>query len=190
MSKFWKKTSCRSCKTPHNHHHFHHHHHCFCPPCHCQKKLTLIAPLNNDECPGERIFSLSLTSHRHDAWPQNGRPLWPSPNFGDKYRNRIFPTGGRIVSYKSSTWQTENSETFPSGLCLPFLPSHYTCHTHLSHWLNFTTVYIAPLLFTLKTGAIHPTSSILSLPQKASSPATRSCLLPPPWPSCSQAATA
>jgi hypothetical protein len=30
-SKFQKKASSRSCKTPHNHHHFHRHHHRFCP---------------------------------------------------------------------------------------------------------------------------------------------------------------
>jgi hypothetical protein len=79
---------------------------------------------------------------------------------------------------------------FTSGLCLPFLPSHSVCCTRLSHWLNFTTVYVAPLLITLKRVAIHPTSSTLSPPQKASPPVTRSCLLPPPWPSCSQAAAA
>ncbi len=83
-----------------------------------------------------------------------------------------------------------NSEMFPSGLCLPFLPSHSVCHTRLSHWFNFTTVYVAPFLITLKTAAIHPTSSISSPPQKASPPAMQSCLLPPPWPSCSQAAAA
>jgi hypothetical protein len=128
----------------------------------------------------------SLT--RHAA--SNGRPLWPSPDFGDEYRNTIFPTGGGTVSYESSTWRTGNSKTFPSGPCLPFLPSHSVCRTLLAHWLNFTTEYVAPLLITLKTAAIHPTSSILSPPQKASPPVTRICLLPPPWPSRSQAAAA
>jgi hypothetical protein len=83
-----------------------------------------------------------------------------------------------------------NSERFPSGICLPFLPSHSVCCTRLAHWLNFTTVYLAPLLITLKTAAILPMSSILSPLQKASPPATRSHLLSPPWPSCSQAAAA
>jgi hypothetical protein len=83
-----------------------------------------------------------------------------------------------------------SSETFPSGICLTFLPSHSACHTWLSHWFNFMTVYFAPLLITLKTSAIHPTSSILHPPQKASPPVMRSHLLPPPWPSCSQAAAA
>ncbi len=73
---------------------------------------------------------------------------------------------------------------------MTFLPSHSACHTWLSHWFNFMTVYFAPLLVTLKTAAIHPTSSILHPPQKASPPVMRSHLLPPPWPSCSQAAAA
>jgi hypothetical protein len=94
------------------------------------------------------------------------------------------------VSYESLTRRTRNSETFPSGLCLPFLPSHSVCRTYLSHWFNFTTVYIAPVLITLKTAAIHPTRSISSPQQKVSPPATQSCLLPPPWLSCSQAAAA
>ena len=192
MSKFQKKAGSRSCKTPHNHHHFYCHHHCICPPCHCRKKLTLIAPLINNECPGEGFPPLSLTSHQHDAWPRNRHPLWPLPNSGDEYGNKIFPTGGGTVLYESLTWRTGNSETFPSGLYLPFLPSLSMCHTRLMHWLNlnFTTVFGAPLLITLKTAAIHPTSSILSPPKKASPPATRSCLLPPPWPSCSQATAA
>ncbi len=83
-----------------------------------------------------------------------------------------------------------NSETFPSGLCLPFLPSHSMCRTRFSHWFNFATVYIDLLLIILKTAAIHPTSSILSPLQKASPPATQSCLLPPLWLSCSQATAA
>ncbi len=189
MSKFQEKASSRSCKTPHNHHHFHHHNH-FCPPCCRRKKLTVIAPLNNCECPGERFPSLSLTFHQHDAWPRSGRPQWPWPNFRDEYRTTIFPTGGQTMSYKSSTWWMGNSETFPSGLCLPFLTSHFVCHTQLSHWFNFTTVYIAPLLITLKTVAIYPTSSFSSPLQKASPPAMQSCLLPPPWPSHSQATAA
>ncbi len=190
LSKFQKKESRRSCKTPHNHHHFHHHHHRFCPPCRRRKKLTLITPLNKKDCPGLQIFSLSLASHRHKAWPQNGRLLWPLPNFQDDYRNRIFPTGGGTVSYQSSTWQTGNLETFPSGLCLPFLPSHSVCCTHLIRWLNFTTVFVAPLLITLKTAAVHPLGFISSLRRKASPPVTRSRLLPCPWPSRSQAAAA
>ncbi len=140
--------------------------------------------------PRRRIFSLSLTSRQHNARPRNRRPLWPLPNFGNKYRNRIFPTGGRFVMYESSTRWTGNSETFPSGLCSPFPPSHSVCHTCLSHWLNFTTVFVTPLLITLMTAAIHPTSSISSPLQKASPPAMRSCLPPPSWPSCSQAAAA
>ncbi len=135
-------------------------------------------------------FSLSHTSHQQNARPQKGRPQWPWPNFGDKYRTMIFPTGGQTVLYESSTWRMGNSETFPSGLCLPFLPSHSVHCTRLSHWFNFTTVYVASLLITLKTVAIHPMSSILSQPQKASPPAMGSCLLPPPWLSCSQAAAA
>jgi hypothetical protein len=190
LSKFQKKASCRSCKMPQNHHQFHCHHHHFCPPCRRWKKLTLIAPLNNDKCPGEQIFFLSLTSHQHNAWLWNGRLLWPSPNFEDDYGNTIFPTCGRTVSYRSSTWQMGNSEIFPSGLCLPFLPSHFMCRTRLIHWLNFTIVFIAPLLITLKTVAIHPTSSILSPPKTASPSAMRSHLLPPPWLICSQTTAA
>ena len=55
------------------------------------------------------------------------------------------------------------------------------CRTRFSHWfiLLHTTAFIAPRSISLKTAAIHPTSSI-SLPQlKAILPATRSCLLPP-----------
>ncbi len=94
------------------------------------------------------------------------------------------------MSYESLTWRMGKSKTFPSWLCVPFLPSHSVCCTRLSHWFNFTTVYIAPLSIILKTATIHPTSSILSLPQKASLPAMQSCLIPPPWPSHSQAAAA
>jgi hypothetical protein len=189
LSKFQKKASSRSCKTPHNHHHSHRHHHCFCPPCCSRKKLTLIAPLNNDKCLGEHFFSLSLTSHRHNARPWNGRPQLPWPNFRDECRTMILPSGGQTVLYKSLTWRTGNSEMFPSGLCLPFLPAHSTCRTRLSHWFNFRTTYVAPLLITPKTVAIHPTSSTSSLPQKASPPVMQSCLLPPPWPSCSSPPT-
>ncbi len=70
------------------------------------------------------------------------------------------------MSYESLTLQIGNFETFPSGLCSPFLPSHFVCCTHLTHWLNFTTVFVAPLLITLKTATIHPTSSISSPLQK------------------------
>jgi hypothetical protein len=96
------------------------------------------------------------------------------------------------VSYGSSTQWTGNFEMFPSGLCSPFRPSHSMCHTRFSPWFNlpFTTAFIAPRLISLKTVAIHPTCSILPPPQKASLLATQSCLLPPPWPSCSQAAAA
>ncbi len=94
--------------------------------------------------------------------------------------------------YGSSTWQTENFETFLSVLCLPFRPSHSVFHTRCSPWLNlpFTAAFIAPSSISLKTVAIHLTSSIAILPpsQKAILPATQSCLLPPLWPSCSQAA--
>ncbi len=121
-------------------------------------------PPNNDKYPGGQFFSL--------------------------HRTTIFPTGGRTVSFESSTWRMGNSKTFLSGLYLPFLPSHSMFCTQLSSWFNFTTVYIAPLFITLKTAAIHPTSSILSPPQKASPLVMQSCLLPPPWLSCSQAAAA
>ncbi len=191
LLEFQEKQSSRSCKTPRNHHHFHHHNR-FCPPCCRRKKLTLIAPLNNNECPGEQFPPLSLTSHQHNAQPRNGRPQQPWPNFGDKLGNTISPTGGRTVSYGSSTWQTGNSETFLLGLCSSFRPSHSVCCTRLSHWckLLLTTAFIAPRSITLKTSVIHPMSSILSPPQKASPPAMQSCLLPPPWPSCSQATAA
>jgi hypothetical protein len=102
----------------------------------------------------------------------------------------IFPNGGQTVLYESLTWRTGNCEMFPSGLCLPFLPAHSMCCTRLSNWFNFMTVYIAPLLITPKTVAIHPTSSISSLPQKASPPVMQSCLLPHLWPSFSQATAA
>ncbi len=115
-------------------------------PCRRQKKLTLIAPPNNDKCPGLQFFPLNRTSHRHNAWPRNGHPQQPWPNFEDKYRTMIFPTGGRTVSYGSLNRQTGNSKTFPLGLCLPFLPSHSVCCTQLSPQFNspFTTAYIAP----------------------------------------------
>ncbi len=65
LLEFQERRSSRSCKTPHNHHHFHHHNR-LCPPCCRRKKLTLITPLNNNECPGEWFPSLSLTSHQHN----------------------------------------------------------------------------------------------------------------------------
>jgi hypothetical protein len=135
---------------------------------------------------------LSLTSHQHDTRLRNGHPQRPWPSFGDELGNSTFPTGSQTVSYGSSTWRTGNSETFPVGLCSPFQPSHSVCSSRLSPRLNlpFTTAYIAPLLITLKTAAIHPTSSILPPQQKASPPATRSHLLLPPWLSCSQATAA
>ncbi len=192
MSGFQEKGSSRSCKTPRNHHHYHHHHHRFCSPCRRSKKLTLIVPSNNDKCPGGRIFPPNHISHQHDARPWNGCPQRPWLNFGDKYGTTIFPTGVQAVSYGSLNWQTGNSEMFPWGLCLPFQPSHSVCCTRLSPWFNLpvTTAYIVPKSITLKTAAIHPMSSILSLPQKTSPPVTQSCLLPPPWLSRSQAAAA
>ncbi len=60
LLEFQEKRSSRSCKTPHNHHRFHHHDR-FCPHSCRRKKLTLIAPLNKDECPGEKNLSLSLS---------------------------------------------------------------------------------------------------------------------------------
>ncbi len=69
----------------------------FCPPCHRQKKLTLIAPLNNNKCPGERFPPLSLTSHQHNARPRNGCPQQSWPSFEDKLGSTIFPTGGQTV---------------------------------------------------------------------------------------------
>jgi hypothetical protein len=73
-SELQEKASSRSCKTPHNHHHFHYHHHHFCPSCRHRKKLTLIAPPNNDKCPGGQIFPLNRTSHRHNTRPRNRCP--------------------------------------------------------------------------------------------------------------------
>ncbi len=96
------------------------------------------------------------------------------------------------MSYKSSTWRTGNSKTLPLGLCSSFWPSHSVFYTRFLHWskLLLMTAFIASSSIILKTAVIHPTSSILSPPQKASPPATRSCLLPPLWPSHSQAAAA
>jgi hypothetical protein len=75
---------------------------------------------------------------------------------------------------------------------LPFRPSHSVCPTRCSPWLKlpFTTVFIANSSISLKTVAINLMSSIPILPlsQKAILPAMRSHLLPPPWPSRSQAA--
>jgi hypothetical protein len=104
----------------------------------------------------------------------------------------IFPTEGQTVSYRSSTWRTRISETFPSELCSPFLPPHSVCCTQFSYWFNLLlmTVFIAFRSISLKTVAIHPTSSILPPSQKAIPPATRSCLLPPSWLSRSQATAA
>jgi hypothetical protein len=98
LSKFQEKASSRSCKTPHTTTTFIV---TISPPCRRQKKLTLIAPPNNDKCPGLQFFPLNRTSHRHNTWPQNGHPQQPWPNFEDKYRTMIFPTGGRTVSYGS-----------------------------------------------------------------------------------------
>ncbi len=145
LTKFQKKPSSRSCKTPHNYHHFLHHHNCFCPPCCRRKKLTLIAPPNNDKCLGKRILPLSRTSHQHDTRLWNRHPQWPWPNLGDKLGTTIFPTEGQTVSYGSSTWQMGNFETFPLVLCSPFIPSHSVLHTRCSSWLNLLmTAFIAP----------------------------------------------
>jgi hypothetical protein len=173
--EFQEKQSSRSCKTPHNHHHFHHHHNRFRPPCRRWKKLTRITPLNNKKCLGEQFPPLSLTSHRHNARPRNWRPQRPCPNFGDKLGSAIFPTGGRTASYGFSTPRMGNFKMFPLVLCLPFRPSHSACHTRCSPWLNlpFTTAYIATSSISLKTVAIHLTSSISISPpsQKAILPA-------------------
>ncbi len=85
-----------------------------------------------------------------------------------------------------------NSKMLPLGLCSSFWPSHSMCCTWFLHWfkLLLTTAFIAPSSIILKTVVIHPMRSILSPPQKASPPATRSCLLPPPWPSRIQDTTA
>jgi hypothetical protein len=194
LSKFQEKLSSRSCKTPHNRHHFLHHHNCFCPPCHRQKKMSLITPPNNNKCLGEQVPPLSLTSHQHNAQLQNRHPQQPWPNLGDKLGTTIFPTGGQTVLYQSLTWQMGNLEMLPWVLCLPFRPSHSVFHTRCSPWLNlpFMTAFIAPSSISPKTVAIHLTSPISILPpsQKAILPATRSHLLPPPWLSCSQAAAA
>ncbi len=194
-SEFQEKWSSRSCKTPHNHHHLCHHHNCFCPPCRRRKKSTLIVLLNNNKCPGEQFPPFSLTSHQHKARPRNRHPQRSCPNFGDKLGSRIFPTGGQTASYGSSTWRTGNSKTFPLVLlCLPFQPSLFAFQTLRSPWLNlhFKTELIATRSISLKTVAIHLMSSISISPlsQKAILPATQSFLLPPPWPSRSQAAAA
>ncbi len=96
--------------------------------------------------------------------------------------------------YGSLTQRTGNFEMFPFVLCLPFRPSHSTFYTRCSPRLNlpFMTAFIAPSSISLKTVVIHLTNSISILPpsQKAILPAMQSFLLPPPWPSCSQAAAA
>jgi hypothetical protein len=96
------------------------------------------------------------------------------------------------VSYGSSTWQTGNSETLPLGLCSSFWPYHAVCRTRILHWfkLLLMTALIFPSLLILKTLVIHPMSSILSPPQKASPSVTQRHLLPPPWRSFSQATAA
>jgi hypothetical protein len=96
------------------------------------------------------------------------------------------------VSYGSLTWRTGNSKTLPLGLCSSFWPYHAVCRTRFLHWfkLLLMTALIAPSLLILKTLVIHPMSSILSPPQKASPSVMQRRLLPPPWRSCSQATAA
>jgi hypothetical protein len=130
LSKFQEKRSSRRCKAPQNHHHFHHHHNRFCPPCRCRKKLTLIAPPNNDECLGERMLPLNLTFHQHNTRPRNRHPQGPWPDLGDKFGTRICPTGGQTVLYGSSTWWMGNFETFPLELSNPPIP-YFISGAHL-----------------------------------------------------------
>ncbi len=77
------------------------------------------------------------------------------------------------------------------GSCLPCRSSHSLCHTQSSPWFNLltTNACIAPRSI-FQSQAIHSMNFISPPQQKAIPPATRSHLPPPPWPSCSQVATA
>jgi hypothetical protein len=188
---FRRKQRVEAAKTPHNHHHFHRHHHRFCPPCCRRKKLTLIAPPNNDKCLGGQFLSQLHLSPTQRATAERASPA-ALVKFLRLVRDHDIPYWGQNCVVWVLKLADGEPETFLLGLCLPFQPSHSVCHTRISPWFNlpFTTAFIAPRSITLKTAAIHPTSSISSPPQKASPPVMQSCLLPPPWHSCSQAAAA
>ncbi len=114
--------------------------------------------------------------------------------FWKQVREHNIPYWGRNCVVRVLKSVDRELQDIPVGALLALPISQFTFHTQGSPWLNlpFTTAFNTTSLISLKTVAIHLTSSISILPlsQTAILPVTQSCLLAPTWPSCSQAAAA
>ncbi len=123
LSKFQKKASRRSCKTPHNHHHFHCHHHRFCPPCRRQKKLTFIAPLNNMNAQENDFFLSALPLTNTMRGRGTGIPSGPGPILEISTGPQYSLLGAELccMSPQSGRWGTPRHSC--QGSACPSYPS-------------------------------------------------------------------